>query len=177
MVQFLKRISRAISEKGGLLFTFLRAQLSSQLASITDFAVSYFSNRFLDTFFQGVFGEFTYVVATGLGATCGGIINCTINYRWTFKVEGMSPKAVMIKYVLVWFGSLLLNIYGTYLLTEYLRDSQWVYDIFGRFTDNAFLVPKLIVSLIVGFVWNFNMQRLFVYRDVDIKGFFKRKNK
>lgn len=67
--------------------------------------------------------------------------------------------------------------YGTYLLTEYLRDSQWVYDIFGRFTENAFLVPKLIVSLIVGFVWNFNMQRLFVYRDVNIKGIFKRKDK
>ena len=177
MVQYLKKIAKIISSKGGLLFIFLRAQLSSQFASITDFAVSYFSNRFFDTFFQSLFGEFGYVFATGLGATCGGIINCIVNYRWTFKVAGMSRKAVVIKYTIVWMGSLILNMYGTYLLTEYLRDSQWVYDVFGRFTENAFLVPKLIVSLIVGFIWNFNMQRLFVYKDVNIKGIFKRKDK
>jgi hypothetical protein len=31
------------------------------------------------------------------------------------------------------------------------------------------MIPKAIVSLIVGFGWNYNMQRLFVYKDRDYK--------
>lgn len=177
MADFLKNTIEKISKKSGLLFTFLRAQLSSQLSSITDFTVTIVLAKVFESFLESIFGEYYYGFATGAGAICGGIVNCIINYKWTFKAQGVNIKYVIIKYILVWIGSILLNMGGTILLTELMKDIVWIQNLFGHYIDYFFLLPKIIVSLLVGFIWNFNMQRLFVYRDVDIKGIFKKKDK
>ena len=67
-----------ISQKGGV-FMFLRAQLSAQMATIADFLVTILLVRLFDVY---------YVYATLAGAIYGGIINCIINYKWTFKSKG-----------------------------------------------------------------------------------------
>ena len=90
------------------------------------------------------------------GTVCGGIVNCTINYRWAFQAKGQSKLSVAIKYFIVWTGSISLNNLGTYLLTE-----CW-----GK--DDYFLLVKAAVSLFVGFFWNYLLQRFFVYREVHI---------
>jgi hypothetical protein len=38
--------------------------------------------------------------------------------------------------------------------------------------NNVFLIPKVVVSLIVGFGWNYNMQRIFVYKELDYRKYF-----
>lgn len=147
---------------------FLRAQFSSQLASLTDFTITILLNKLFNLY---------YVYATFTGALCGGIINCAINYKWTFKANTVKKRHVAIKYVIVWAGSIFLNTFGTYLFTELLSTSDALREFLGHLFEDVFIVCKLIVSLLVGFLWNYNMHRLFVYRDRNISKFFRTKNK
>ncbi len=144
---------------------FLRAQFSSQLASITDITI---------TVILGIVFNIYYVIATFIGSVCGGIVNCAINYKWTFKAQGIKKRHVAIKYALVWIGSIFFNTYGTYVLTEFLSKITWLEKLFGNFFDDIFILSKIIVSLFVGFIWNYNMHRYFVYRDTDFKKFFSK---
>ena len=165
MVNWIKKTAKIISEKGGI-FMFLRAQFSSQLASLTDFLV---------TIILAKIASIYYVYATFSGSVCGGIINCAVNYKWTFKANDVKKRYVAIKYVLVWIGSILLNTYGTYLLTEFLGNFSWLRETLGHLLDDVFIFSKIVVSLLVGFLWNYQMQRLFVYRNRNFKKFFAKK--
>ena len=77
-----------ISQKGGI-FMFLRAQLSAQMATIADFLVTILLVRLFDVY---------YVYATLAGAIYGGIVNCVINYKWTFKSKGKKTH-VAVKFI------------------------------------------------------------------------------
>jgi putative flippase GtrA len=163
MVDWIKKSITNISAKGGI-FVFLRAQLSSQLASFSDFVISIG----LVTFFN-----LYYVYATFVGSVCGGIVNCIINYRWTFKVIGIKKRYIAIKYLIVWGCSIALNTSGTYLVTELLKKIVWITRFSEHlFEDGEFILAKIIVSLMVGFGWNYNMYRFFVYRDCGILRIF-----
>ena len=98
-----------ISQKGGV-FMFLRAQLSAQMATIADFLVTILLVRLFDVY---------YVYATLAGAIYGGIVNCVINYKWTFKSKGKKTH-IAVKFIIVWICSIWLNTWGTYTLTESL---------------------------------------------------------
>ncbi|MBQ9216385.1 MAG: GtrA family protein [Prevotella sp.] len=134
------------------IWTFCKAQMTAQLASVVDFAVS--------IFLAEVFG-FWYVTATFLGALSGGITNCVSNYKWVFENEGLKKRNVAYKYFMVWAGSILLNTGGTYILTE----------ISGQY----FIYAKLLISIMVGLLWNYQLQRFFVYKDTHIIEKIKRK--
>jgi putative flippase GtrA len=166
MADWIKKVTKTISDKGGI-FTFLRAQLSSQLSSITDFLVTILLAKLLGLY---------YVYATFTGSVCGGITNCIVNYRWTFKAIGIKKRYVALKYVLVWCGSIFLNTAGTYLMTELLKKITWLSEVFGHLFDDIFIVSKIVVSLIVGFLWNYNMQRIFVYKNRNFKKYFSKKS-
>ncbi|NDV78563.1 GtrA family protein [Dysgonomonas sp. 511] len=144
---------------------FLRAQFSSQISSLADYAVS--------LTLVNAFGLY-FGYATFFGNVTGGIVNCIVNYKWTFKAQGSKIKHVAVKYLMVWLVNLFLNTQGTVLVTTLV--TRWIDpDNFPEvIANNVFLIPKIIVSLIVGFVWNYNMQRLFVYRDRDYKKYFKK---
>ena len=43
---------------------------------------------------------------------------------------------------------------------------------FGDF----FIIPKVVVAIIVALFWNYNMQRFFVYRNIDIRSLFGKRN-
>ncbi|GHT87747.1 CDP-alcohol phosphatidyltransferase [Bacteroidia bacterium] len=166
MVDWLKKIVDKVSGNGGI-FMFFRAQLASQLASLSDFLVTIVLAKVFNLF---------YVYATFTGSVFGGLINCIVNYRWTFKATGIKKKYVAVKYILVWFGSIFLNTSGTYLVTELLRKITWLTASLGHLFDDVFIVSKIVVSLLVGFGWNYNMQRVFVYRDKNFRKYFKRKD-
>jgi putative flippase GtrA len=167
MADWIKKSVNNISGKGGI-FMFLRAQLSSQLASLTDFLVTIILAKFF---------HFFYVYATFTGSVCGGIINCIVNYQWTFKALSVKKRYVVIKYILVWVGSIFLNTAGTYLVTELLRKITWLTSSLGHLFDDVFIVSKIIVSLAVGFGWNYNMQRIFVYRNKNFSKILKKHKK
>ena len=144
---------------------FLRAQLSAQMATIVDFFV---------TILLVSVSNIYYVYATFTGAVSGGVVNAMINYSWTFKSKG-KKKYVAIKYLIVWVGSIWLNTWGTYLLTECLSTIPWVKNTLIRHFGDFFIIPKIIVAVLVALLWNYNMQRFFVYRNIKFKDFLKRK--
>lgn len=122
------------------LITFCKAQCSAWIASAIDFGTT--------IILAHVFGLW-YGYSTFIGALNGGIANCLINYRWVFHAFEMKKRNIAIRYLVVWGGSILLNTYGTYILTE--------------LSDQYFMFSKIIVSVIVAVFWNYQMQYRFVF--------------
>ena len=155
-----KELKEKFLHGGGLVSTFLRSAVSSQVASWIDLGMSMLLYSFvfvnLDPFYRSN-------LSVALGAISGGVVNCCINYRFTFQAAGQSVKAVGVKYFLVWTGSLLLNMYGTTGLATLLSHWQWLLDI-GFRPDGIFAASRLAASLAVSWGWNFVLQRNFVYR-------------
>ena len=56
-------------------WVFIKAQLSSYVASLVDFLVTILLVKL-----SGLF----YLYATFLGSVAGGMVNCVINYGWVF---------------------------------------------------------------------------------------------
>ncbi len=172
---FIQKLSH---KDGG--FLFLRSQLSSQVASICDNVSAFVLKKFFDIihikiiyfFSQGIT---SYVVATVTGQIIGGTVSCLLNYRWAFKSLDVKIKHVIIKFLLVWLGSVLLNTYFTFILTELLRHTHLVEGLLGDYyADDVFIVVKLLVAIIIGFSWNFQLYKHFVFRNTDTKRFLKK---
>ena len=128
------------------LWIFSKAQFSAQLATITDYAISLLMAELF---------YYWYIIATFFGALSGGIVNCIINYKWVFDDDCQKKETIVMKYFLVWTGSMLLNTTGTYVLTE--------------MTCFHFILPKIAVSVCVALLWNYQLQRLFVYRNIHMR--------
>ena len=155
----IRKLGNKISNEGGF-YTFLRAQFTSQISSATDFL-----STFVFAFWLSVY----YPVATLLGCVFGGIVNFILNYRWSFKARGGNTKHMIVKFLMVWSVSLFLNTSGTFVLTEWLKRTSSVSHFFGMFVDDVFIVVKAFVSLIVGFGWNYTMNKCFVYRTTNLR--------
>ncbi len=120
--------------------TFTKAQCSAWVASSVDFATTILLAQIV---------EIWYAYATLCGSVFGGITNCAINYKWVFHAFGLKKKYVAVRYILVWIGSIVLNTYGTYSMTEQ--------------TGLNFMFSKAIVAALVAIFWNYQMQRIFVF--------------
>ncbi len=108
--------------------------------------------------------------AAAAGAIAGGVVNCTLNYKWTFRGSDCSVTNVMIKYFMVWSGSLLLNAYGTEYLADFFFDSSLM-GVWGFSRKLRFTIARLTVSFLVSVFWNLLLQRTFVYRPVKFDNF------
>lgn len=165
---------------GGLLSTFLRSSVSSQVASWIDLGTSMLLYSFV---FVALDPYYRSNLSVAIGAIAGGIVNCCINYRFTFHAAGQNVKAVGVKYFLVWTGSLLLNMYGTTGLATLLSRWEWLHNL-GFKPDAIFAASRLAASLAVSWGWNFVLQRNFVYRPTSFDNYairfvnlFAKKNK
>lgn len=156
----IKRIGNKVLRSDSLIFTFLRSAVSSQLASWCDMIVrvALFALVFkhLDPFYRSN-------LSVACGAIVGGIVNCVVNYHFTFHASGQDVRAVVVKYALVWTGSMLLNMYGTTFATQALTNWDFLTRL-GFTPDAIFTISTLAVSLLVSWFWNFVLQRYFVYR-------------
>lgn len=127
---------------------FGRAVISSALATGCDFALT----AILFSIYGGRVGWCTF-----LGAVAGGIVNCTINSRWTFRGSGQTARAIMVRYTCVWAGSILFNTYG--VVWGMRLATHWI-----STRLDLLMIVKAIVAVLVYILWNFNMQKHFVYR-------------
>lgn len=91
------------------------------------------------------------VVATVLGAATGAATNFTLGRHWTFRAYAHPPHGQALRYALVSFGSLVLNAGGEYLMNVVLCVH--------------YVLARAIVATVVSLLWNFPMQRYFVFRD------------
>ena len=134
----------------------LKAMATSQASAWVDFVTSFVVFAWI-----GLSGG----DAAAAGAIAGGVVNCTLNYKWTFRGSQCPVSNVVIKYSMVWIGSLLLNAYGTEYLTEICLDSELL-GMWGISRNLRFTIARLTVSFLVSVFWNLLLQRTFVYRYV-----------
>ena len=152
----LKSIGNTLLKSKSLVPTFLRSAVSSQASGWVDFIVGF-------VMFYWIFNQHLQWLATGIGVVAGGIVNCIICYKFTFRAENCSWQAVAVKYAMVWVGNLILNSGGTQLL--YIILERWHFlDDLGFTPAGYYAAARLVMSLLVSWFWNFLLQRNFVYR-------------
>jgi len=120
---------------------FIKAQASSLTATAADFLLTIFLAEVL-----GVW----YVAANVAGVLIGGVINFYINRDWVFNGREDELRTQVIRYFTVWCGNFLLNASGVWLLTQYL---DWNY-----------VLSKVIISLVVGWSYNYVLQKNYVFK-------------
>ena len=125
------------------MFTFGKAESSAILASAADFGLTIFLVRALEVW---------YARASFFGALMGGIVNCYVNYRWVFDKQKQRKPFIALKYFVVWSFSILFNTAGTWFFTV--------------LSGMNFIIVKAVVAIIVAILWNFQMQRVFVFRNL-----------
>lgn len=127
---------------------FLKSQTSAFAASITDYAI---------TALVCLVGG-SVALSAMLGAVCGGVLNCLLNYRWTFAQTTQSKRTIASRYFLVWCGSIALNTWGTVLADNALQRC---------FADNVMtvMVARVSVSIAVAVLWNYMLQKYYVFKD------------
>ncbi|AKD04226.1 GtrA family protein [Pontibacter korlensis] len=123
------------------MLTFVKAQAASIAASAVDFLVTIIAVE--------LFGLW-YVAGTVMGTVSGGITHFMLGRTWVFRAADKSIPRQAIKYFLVWKGSLLLNATGVYLITHY-GGINYIYS-------------KIFMSLLVGFFYNYIIQKKYVFR-------------
>lgn len=149
----------------GFIYTLLRSGASSQICGWIDMLVSFVVFAYLDC---------TPWLSTAIGAFVGGILNCVINYRFTFHARKVAWRAALTKFLFVWAGSLLLNSFGTQIIYYLMREWTWLKTAMGLGDDAIFLVARLSVSLVVSLVWNFLLQKNFVFRETRFDAYIIR---
>ena len=133
-----------------LIIQFLEAEASSLISTFVDF---------ITTALLVKYAGWWYVIATSVGAACGGTTNAIINYNWTFKGTEQQKRTILYRYFFVWLGSLFLNTAGTTLVANIMSHDG---------TAKAFgivMESKTIVAVIVAILWNFTMQKRYVYKN------------
>lgn len=123
------------------LYNLFRHQIAGFIATIVDFGV-------FNLLIYG-FGVW-YVTSNAIGAIVGAVVNFIISTRWAFAGSKNSLKNQIFKYSLVSFGSMVLNTFFVYLLT----------DIAG-FSPNG---SKIIVAITVAWTFNFLLMRYYVFK-------------
>ena len=92
----------------------------------------------------------TAVEGTVIGASTGAITNFTMGRHFTFRATRGNARSQLFRYLLVSAASLGWNALGEHLLANIL--------------GLQYVIARLITGTLVGFVWNFPMQRYFVFR-------------
>jgi len=150
----IRQIGNNFIKSDSWLYSLMRAGLVSQAASWVDL-------------FTG-FALFAWVglnagFSAAIGAIIGGVINCYVNFHFTFHVHDYSWKAIIVKYTIVWIGSVLLNSFGTQTLYYLLQKWHWLETI-GFKPDGYYTAARLAVSGAVSLFWNLLLQAKFVYK-------------
>jgi putative flippase GtrA len=134
-------IPETTREKPSFIQSFSLSQASSAVATGSDFGLLFLLTEHFHVW---------YVIATACGAFTGALVNFLLNRYWTFKAAHDEIHHQALRYALVSGGSLLLNTGGVWLLTES--------------THLHYSISVILVSTLVGFFFNYPLQRHFVFK-------------
>ena len=124
--------------------TFSRSQLAALVATLVDFGTL--------TLWVEMFHQF-YAYGVAVGAAMGAVTNFMINRYWSFEAHDHPIAGQAVRYALVSTGSLVLNTFGVYLVTE-------------RFGLH-YMLSKLSIAVMIGIFYNYPMHRYFVYESTN----------
>ena len=120
--------------------TFLKHQAGAVFTTVVDFSTMILFVQLL---------RVSPVWATGLGATAGAVTNFTLGRLWIFDARENRASGQAVRYALVSFASLLLNMGGEWL----------VHDV----AHLEYVIARAIVALCVSVGWNYPMHKNFVF--------------
>jgi putative flippase GtrA len=123
------------------MITFLKSQAAALVGTAVDFLITVLAVELVGLW---------YVAGTVLGTISGGIANFALGRTWVFNASTRTIAPQIFKYFMVWNGSLALNAGGVFLLTHY--------------TGSSYLFSKLLTSLLVGFFYNYLIQKKYVFQ-------------
>ncbi len=129
-----------MSQKPNIITSFIRYNIVAITATLIDFAVFLLLSELL-----GIW----YITAAITGAVTGGVVAFVFNRNWAFMGKDGKISIQAIKYFAVWGGSIILNTSGLFLIVEYTSLSK--------------VMAKIIVSVIVGYGFNFLMNRYYIF--------------
>ena len=124
---------------------FYKATVASLSASFSDFLITIL---LVSLNFDHLFSSIT-------GNVFGGLINFLICRRWVFEARNDSVALQSKRYLLVWIGNLLVNAFGLYLFINVLKV--------------PYITAKIITSIVVGFVYNYPIQKRYVFKTTQLK--------
>ena len=130
-----------MSKKDSWIYNLIRHQGASFVATLADFGSF---NLLLYGF--GVW----YVTSNIIGALVGAALNFILSSYWAFSGSKNSLKNQAYKYTIVSFGSLILNTFFIYLLTD-----------LAQFEPN---LSKVIIAITIGMSYNFILMRYYVFK-------------
>lgn len=155
----IQRTKEKILHSNNFFYTLVRSTMSAQFCGWIDTILS---------FCLFAFCGLTAWLSTAIAAFIGGILNCLINYRFTFQTKGVALKVAITKFGFAWIGSLLLNSFGTQEAYYLFKDWHWLSHTLGMSQDTIFLASRLFVALVVSIFWNFLLQKYVVFRPTPI---------
>jgi putative flippase GtrA len=121
-----------------------RFNVSSLAATAVDFGVMITSVSLIGL---------SAVLGTVFGATSGAVTNFLLGRHWTFEAASAPPSGQAARYFVVSGASLGLNAAGEYLLSAHL--------------GLQYIAARVIVAITVSMLWNFPMQRYFVFQPAN----------
>lgn len=120
--------------------TFARSSVTSLFTTALDFAT-------LTGLVEGLGVD--YVLATWLGTVVGSLSNFTINRLWAFDARDRPQSGQFLRFLVAQAGSSLWQTLGVWCLTHFL--------------GIPYLASKVITATLVYLVWNYPMNRWFVF--------------
>jgi putative flippase GtrA len=127
-------------ERRRVWWTLVRHQLGAAAATAVDFATMILAVERLGL---------TPVVATAIGASVGAVTNFLLARAWIFRRRSGHWAAQGVRYAIVSGASAGLNALGEHLLHDVARVD--------------YVGARVVVSVAVSLLWNFPMQRHFVF--------------
>lgn len=108
---------------------------------------------FIFTIFAVEAFNLIYPVATTLGAIAGALVNFMVNRYWSFQSTNNSIGMQGARYVIVWLGSVSINVYASNFIVKYFCF--------------PYIASKVIVSFLVGITFNYLLQKHFVFKNSE----------
>jgi len=137
-------VTRLPARRGTLyhVFEWVRHHVSSIVATGVDFAAMIASVELL---------RLSPVIGTVIGAAIGGVTNFLLGRHFTFRSQSVEVSRQALRYALVSATSLGLNALGEHA--------------FITLFSSRYVLGRILVATAVNNLWNYPMQRFFVFAE------------
>jgi putative flippase GtrA len=123
-------------------YEWIRHHISSIVATVVDFSAMIASVELL---------RLSPVTGTVIGAAVGGVTNFWLGRTFTFRSRSGQVASQFLRYSVVSATSLGLNALGEHLFITYIA--------------SRYVLGRILVATTVNNVWNYPMQRFFVFAE------------
>ena len=121
------------------MFTSVKSHIASISASLADYLVTIIAVQL---------SSFTIMLEGITGTVSGGTINFQIGRLWVFQKKQSARRAQVKRYFVVWFGNLILNTTGFYVLKIYVVH---------------YTIAKVVISILVSVFYIYPLQKNYVF--------------